>query len=170
MLKYTSHFENKMTQNKTSLSYPIPSKETESQPHVSPLFGQLVSLGLGGVKPELLNDSNGIEKMVIKALRDSNFGIVGKVFYEFDPQGLTGMVVLSESHFAFHTYPEHNVIEVELYSCRGPYDAEPAMIQVRNHFNPTHYTYKRNDIVPLVKVNPLKMFLMNLEHYFKSKI
>lgn len=44
--------------------------------------------------------------------------IVKSVFHEYNPYGLSGVVVIAESHFAIHTWPEHNVASVDLFSCK----------------------------------------------------
>lgn len=52
-----------------------------------------------------------------KILTDSNFGIISFVEYSFSPYGYTALWLLSESHFAIHTFPEHNKTYIELSSC-----------------------------------------------------
>ena len=43
--------------------------------------------------------------------------IIKSIFHEFSPQGLSGVVVIKESHFAIHTWPEYNYAAVDLFSC-----------------------------------------------------
>jgi len=52
-----------------------------------------------------------------KLLIDSNFGIEDKIEKHFEPFGYTGLWLLSESHFAIHTFPEENKTYIELSSC-----------------------------------------------------
>lgn len=52
------------------------------------------------------------------------FKVVGKAEHKFEPQGLTLVYILSESHFTVHTYPEHNYISLDLYICNPKYDLE----------------------------------------------
>lgn len=57
-----------------------------------------------------------------KALNDSGFGIISKLQHHFDPQGYTVLILLSESHFAAHTFPEQGKTYIELSSCvPGPF-------------------------------------------------
>lgn len=58
-----------------------------------------------------------LKKMFINHLRDAGFGILKQVEHHFEPQGYTGLWLLSESHFAIHTFPEENKTYVELSSC-----------------------------------------------------
>ena len=50
-------------------------------------------------------------------LRDSGFGVLSFVEYNFEPQGYTALWLLSESHFAIHTFPEEGKSYIELSSC-----------------------------------------------------
>jgi S-adenosylmethionine decarboxylase len=64
-----------------------------------------------------------IYKEYNKLLQDSGFTILNYVEHYFQPQGYTALFLLGESHFAVHTFPEHNESYIELSSCvREPYD------------------------------------------------
>jgi len=52
-----------------------------------------------------------------KQLKDSGFGVLSFMEYHFEPFGYTAIWLLSESHFAIHTFPEENKSYVELSSC-----------------------------------------------------
>ena len=43
--------------------------------------------------------------------------IVGDSFHQFEPQGVTGTVLLAESHLAIHTWPEHGFVTIDVYVC-----------------------------------------------------
>ena len=57
------------------------------------------------------------EKMLI----ESGFKILKKVEHYFEPIGYTGLFLLSESHFAIHSFPEEGKIYIELSSCIEKY-------------------------------------------------
>ena len=50
-------------------------------------------------------------------LINSGFGILNFIEHHFEPQGYTGLWLISESHFAMHTFPEENKTYIELSSC-----------------------------------------------------
>jgi len=50
-------------------------------------------------------------------LKDSGFGICGCIEKHFKPYGFTCLYLLSESHFAIHTFPEEGKTYIELSSC-----------------------------------------------------
>ena len=55
--------------------------------------------------------------LCIDAARDSGLTVVGDSFYQFEPQGVTGTVLLAESHIAIHTWPEAGFVTVDVYVC-----------------------------------------------------
>ena len=58
-----------------------------------------------------------LKEKYCKILKQSDFGILDKIEYHFKPYGYTLLVLLSESHFAIHTFPEENKSYIELSSC-----------------------------------------------------
>ena len=52
-----------------------------------------------------------------KKLLDAGFGVLDVIEYHFEPQGYSALFLLSESHFAIHTFPEENQSYIELSSC-----------------------------------------------------
>ena len=47
----------------------------------------------------------------------SGMTVVGDSFHQFEPQGVTGTVLLAESHLAIHTWPEHGFVTIDVYVC-----------------------------------------------------
>ncbi|MBS8121606.1 adenosylmethionine decarboxylase [Candidatus Vampirococcus lugosii] len=66
-----------------------------------------------------------IDNFVQKITNGVKLNIVDKYSYNFGI-GETIIYILSESHFAIHTYPEYNYISIDIYTCgkSNPYDAE----------------------------------------------
>ena len=62
-------------------------------------------------------DPDKLMDFFLDLLKQSNFGIEGKVQKKFKPFGFTALFLLSESHFAIHTFPEENKTYIELSSC-----------------------------------------------------
>ena len=52
-----------------------------------------------------------------KLLLESGFNIVNECYHFFSPFGFTALILLTESHFAIHTFPEENKTYIELSSC-----------------------------------------------------
>ena len=77
------------------------------------------------MKAQMFNYQNWIEetnpfelrKRYDKKLKESGFGVLSFIEYNFEPQGYTAIWMLSESHFAIHTFPEEGKSYIELSSC-----------------------------------------------------
>ena len=70
----------------------------------------------------------------------SGLNIVGEVFYQFQPQGVTGAVLLAESHLAIHTWPEEGFVTVDVYVCNYLADNTQKALnlyaKLKAHFKP----------------------------------
>ncbi len=75
---------------------------------------------------EILDDLEGIEKVMVEAVDISGATLIQPLFHQFTPYGVSGVCVVAESHFAIHTWPEHRYAAVDLFSC-GDFDYRAAM-------------------------------------------
>lgn len=78
-----------------------------------------------GCDPAFLRDRTRLDELVASILGDLRLlPVAAPLVHVFPGEGgVTGMVLLSESHLTFHTFPEHGTIALNLYSCasRPPY-------------------------------------------------
>jgi len=63
-----------------------------------------------------------IDKIMFEAAKIARATVVGKFFKQFDPYGVSGVIVIAESHFTIHTWPEHNLASVDFFSCTDDVD------------------------------------------------
>lgn len=66
---------------------------------------------------EILKDHKIIEDMMVAAAKKANATVVQSVFHLFNPWGVSGAVVISESHLTIHTWPEFGYAAVDLFTC-----------------------------------------------------
>lgn len=66
---------------------------------------------------EALTNLDNLKEALTKAAESSGAHILDSVDYIFAPDGLTMVILLSESHASIHTYPEHNACFVDLFTC-----------------------------------------------------
>lgn len=64
-----------------------------------------------------LSDVAWLRDQCIDLVQRSGLTVVGERFYAFEPCGVTGVLLLAESHLALHTWPEHGFVSVDLYVC-----------------------------------------------------
>ncbi|GEM_PF-654789 len=77
-----------------------------------------------------------VERALVQAAHESNAHIVSHFFHEFEPYGVSGVVVIEESHYTIHTWPEHRYAAVDLFYCAETVDAERALEVLRRAFEP----------------------------------
>ena len=58
-----------------------------------------------------------LRDLCLRCAASSGMTIVGDSFHQFMPQGVTGTVLLAESHLAVHTWPEHGFVTIDVYVC-----------------------------------------------------
>ena len=65
----------------------------------------------------LLNDVKILEHYLLAAVQLSGATVIQPFFHQFSPHGITGVVVVAESHFALHTWPEYGYCAVDIFTC-----------------------------------------------------
>ncbi len=68
-----------------------------------------------------------LSELCEEAINQSKMNIVLSAEKLFEPKGLTKVWVLSESHFTIHTYPEHDYLSVDCYTCGMEGDPQAAI-------------------------------------------
>lgn len=79
-----------------------------------------------GVSREALNDAENLERLMVAAAERAGARVLQATFHRFQPEGVTGFLLLEESHLAIHTWPAHGYAAVDFYTC-GEADPKRAM-------------------------------------------
>lgn len=69
----------------------------------------------GGSKE--MSDKDSLELFCLQKVKEAGLESVGKIFYQFPESGVTGVVLLAESHIAIHTWPEKDYVTLDIYVC-----------------------------------------------------
>lgn len=64
-----------------------------------------------------INNLEAVKGALIEAAKRAQATIVDVVFHEFNPFGISGVVVIAESHLSIHTWPEYRYAAVDIFSC-----------------------------------------------------
>ena len=75
-----------------------------------------------------------LERIMNRIAERCGFTVVGRSFHQFEPHGTTGVLVLSESHFSAHTYPELNKIYIDVFCCSPNFDPESTSLIIEEEF------------------------------------
>ena len=95
-------------------------------------LGTHILVELSGCPGCILNDTTAIDKAMTDAAIASEATILSKHFHMFQPQGVSGVVVIAESHLTIHTWPEYGYAAIDIFTCGdrcSPYDAAELMSQ-----------------------------------------
>ena len=79
-----------------------------------------------------ITDAPLMEKIFVNAAKKSGATVISSDFHRFDPQGVSGVVVISESHFAVHAWPEYGYAAVDIFTCGENIDFDIAVEEIRN--------------------------------------
>jgi S-adenosylmethionine decarboxylase len=82
----------------------------------------------------VLLDKTLVEKALLQAAKNSGATIISSSFHGFKPQGVSGVVVIAESHFTVHAWPEHDYAAVDIFTCGDSIDLEVAINSMRDSF------------------------------------
>lgn len=89
---------------------------------------------------EILDNLKLIEKIMVDAAIKAGAEVKEVAFHKFCPQGVSGVVVISESHLAIHTWPEWGYAAVDVFTCGDNVDPWVACRYITKHFNAGHIT------------------------------
>ena len=109
-------------------------------------LGRHLVLELNGCNPKLLNDVKRVEEILVAAAKIAKATIVGTHFHQFSPFGISGVVVIAESHVAVHTWPEHGYAAVDIFTCGEtltPEDAAQYLVEKFQARQPSLIELKR---------------------------
>jgi S-adenosylmethionine decarboxylase len=107
----------------TALQAPADESGGGISPKVEERRQKLKALGthivceLSGCDPKALTDVDAVHSMMIEAARAANATIMESAFHRFEPQGVSGTVILAESHLSIHTWPEKGYAAMDFYTC-----------------------------------------------------
>ncbi|PKM81735.1 MAG: S-adenosylmethionine decarboxylase proenzyme [Firmicutes bacterium HGW-Firmicutes-14] len=89
-------------------------------------LGRHVLAEIYGCDFDVLNNLQKVEEIMVRSALEAGAEVREVVFHKFSPQGVSGVVVISESHLAIHTWPELGYAAVDVFTCGdkvNPWDA-----------------------------------------------
>ena len=90
-------------------------------------LGRHLLLELKDCNEEVLNDLDFLKRCLHDAADQIGATVVNECFYEFSPHGISGVLVISESHLCIHTWPEYGYAAVDIFTCGGSVKPELAV-------------------------------------------
>lgn len=101
-----------------------------------PSLGSHLLVELYGCEPASLKFEDHVGKTMRDAADESLATVVAQSFHEFKPFGVSGAVIIQESHYTIHTWPEHGYAAVDLFYCGGTVHVHKAVDVLMERFQP----------------------------------
>lgn len=98
-------------------------------------LGRHILAEVYGCPADILNDVRKIEEILVNAALEAGAEIREVVFHKFSPQGVSGVVVISESHLAIHTWPELGYAALDVFTCGDRVNPWDACNFITTHFH-----------------------------------
>ena len=97
-------------------------------------LGKQIMVELYGCNSEKLNNQSFISESMTEAAIKAKATIVQKYFHEFSPYGISGTIVIAESHINIHTWPEHHYAAIDIFTCGDDLKPEEAAEYLKSAF------------------------------------
>jgi len=80
-------------------------------------LGRQLIVELYDCDTHIINNINLVEKVLLEAANKSKATVVEYKFHKFAPHGVSGVIIIAESHFSIHTWPEYGYCAIDIFTC-----------------------------------------------------
>lgn len=106
------------------------------------VLSQHVLLDLYECDVELIDDLEYVKKTLIDTAKRMNCTLLKDTFHRFSPQGVSGVLVIAESHLSIHTWPEQRFAALDLFTCGDTSQLEEMPGILEKAFKASRVDYK----------------------------
>jgi len=102
-------------------------------------LGKHLLLELNDCDKSILNDIDSLREILLSAADECGATVLGNSFHHFQPQGVSGVVIIAESHISIHTWPEYGFAAADIFTCGTTVKPEKAADVIVERLKPkTH--------------------------------
>ncbi|MFC1976727.1 adenosylmethionine decarboxylase [Chloroflexota bacterium] len=105
-------------------------------------FGSHFIIELINCSPDRLRKVRDVERIMGEVVLKSKSTVVESSFHQFQPEGVTGMILIKESHFALHTWPEEGYVAADIFTCGQEMDPYIAIEVMKDRFEAGEVRYQ----------------------------
>lgn len=102
-------------------------------------LGTHILMEMFGCDPEMLKDKDKIEKIMNESAVKSRAKVVKTFFHQFKPYGVSGVVVIEESHYTIHTWPEYSYAAIDFFYCSNEVLIDKAIEVLKAALKPSSF-------------------------------
>lgn len=103
-----------------------------------------------------LNDLGKLRMVLEKAVSVSGATALKTSFHQYAPQGVSGVIIIAESHFTIHTWPEYGYAALDIFTCGQTIDSQKALDYIEKELDVKTLSVtemKRGNIRFPIKIN-----------------
>lgn len=119
-------------------------------------LGYQTMVELYGCDRHLIDDEQIVERILLELTDLIQLTVVNSVIHHFSPIGVSGVVVIEESHVAIHTWPEHNYVAIDFFTCNEQYDISKGVTFLKEKFKAKQVEMKEITRGSLNTINSIK--------------
>lgn len=105
------------------------------------ILGRHIIAELYGVDKDLISKEEQVREIMDKVVKEAGIETVGGLYKQFNPHGVTGIVLISESHISIHTWPEYELVNLDIFTCGDSKQADRAFEAFLKYFKPKSYRH-----------------------------
>ena len=90
------------------------------------VLGIQLMLDLNECNRDLVDDLDYIKNAMTQVAKEVGAHVIGESFHRFDPQGVTGVLAIAESHIFIHTWPEYGYAAADIFTCGTSFEPRRA--------------------------------------------
>jgi len=101
-------------------------------------IGRHIIADFTGCSFSIVNDVEVLKEELIRAAKTAGATVLGDAFHKFEHHGVTGIVIVGESHLSIHTWPEYGYAAVDVFTCGDRVDPWKAYKLLKKVLKPKH--------------------------------
>jgi S-adenosylmethionine decarboxylase len=129
-----------LTQTKRSIQWIVENKSLFSLNRKKYAGIHLIADFWGGKEIESEKE---LKVLLEKTVKAANANSLKSIVYKFNPQGITGVVLLAESHISIHTWPELNYAAIDIFTCGDKTHPDKALEFLKSELKPNKVIIKK---------------------------
>jgi S-adenosylmethionine decarboxylase len=90
-------------------------------------FGEHYLVDLKECDSAIIEQVAATREIFLEAAREAKATVLGELFHQFEPVGVSGVLLLAESHISIHTWPEDRFVGVDIFTCGEEMNPEAAV-------------------------------------------
>ena len=99
------------------------------------IVGKHTIANLININNNNIEDVEYVKNILIMSAKEANLHVVDTIFHKFEPVGVSGVLVLAESHLTIHTWPEYNFVAIDAFTCGKTMQPEEVCKIIANKIN-----------------------------------